>query len=131
MAIDPQAKLEQTLRMEEAGFIRGGGRIGGAVVSAIAIAWALFQLALPRFVLLDSITIRAVHLAFALVLVFLTYPFRKKKALASESSPKIPAFAYVLAGLAALSSLYIVLDWQGISTRPGVPICATPLQRSF
>ncbi len=122
MAIDPQAKLEETLRMEEAGFIRGGGRIGSAVVSTIAIAWAVFQLALPRFVLLDSITIRAVHLAFALVLVFLTYPFRKQKAPAPESSPKIPAIAYVLAGLAALSSLYIVLDWQGISTRPGVPI---------
>lgn len=122
MAIDRQAKLEQTLRMEETGFIRGGGRFGGAVVSTIAIAWALFQLALPRVVLLDSITIRAVHLAFALVLVFLTFPFRKKGALTTESSSRIPAIAYVFAGLAALSSLYIVLDWQGISTRPGVPI---------
>lgn len=107
--------------MEQEGFLRSGGRFGRGVVSIVALAWALFQLALPRFILLDSITIRAIHLAFAMILVFLTVPFRKKPAVLAESS-SIPVSAYILAGLAALSSLYIVLDWKGISTRPGVPI---------
>lgn len=118
MAIDRKTTLEQILRTEQEGFVRCGGRIDRAIVSAIAIAWALFQLALPRLVLLDSITIRAIHLAFALGLVFLTIPFRKR----APASPDIPAAAYILAALAALSSLYIVLDWKGISMRPGVPI---------
>ncbi|MDI6447901.1 TRAP transporter permease [Anaerobaca lacustris] len=122
MAIDRKARLERVLRTEEGGFLRCGGRIGRTVVSAIAVAWALFQLALPRFVLLDSITIRAIHLAFALVLVFLTIPFRKGTATSVGSSSRICAIACVLAALAALSSLYIVLDWRGISLRPGIPI---------
>ncbi len=122
MAIDRKARLEQALRMEEEGFLRSGGRIGRAVVAGLALAWALFQLALPRLLLLDSITIRAIHLAFAMALVFLTIPFRKSRALSAASTPGIPASAYIVAVLAALSSLYIVLDWQGISMRPGVPI---------
>jgi len=47
-------------------------KIDRAIIAVISTAWALFQLALPRFIILDSITIRAVHLAFAITLVFLT-----------------------------------------------------------
>ena len=49
------------------------------LIYVISILWALFQLALPQFILLDHITIRAIHLSFALFIVFLAFPFKRKK----------------------------------------------------
>ena len=94
------------------------------IISAISIAWALFQLALPRFIILDSITVRAVHLAFAITLVFLTIPIAKHKRQIRflNATSYIPLVDYILAGVACLSALYIVLDWVGISMRAGIPI---------
>ena len=90
----------------------------GILIAVISIGWALFQLALPSFIILDSITVRAVHLAFAITLVFLTIPIVKHK----RKTGCIPLMDYILAGFACLSVLYIVLDWTGISMRAGVPI---------
>jgi len=120
MAWFRKKETEQELLARESGFVRTGGRVDRAVVSGVALAWALFQLALPRFLLLDSITVRAVHLGFALSLVFLTLPARRGKPTAATG--RIPVTAYVLAVVGVLSALYIVLDWRGISTRPGLPI---------
>ncbi len=92
-------------------------------VSAVSITWALFQLALPRFIILDSITIRTLHLAFAVVLVFLTIPLAKRgreiKYINSRSY--IPLIDYILAIIGSCAVLYIVFDWTGISMRAGVP----------
>ncbi|UCC21875.1 MAG: TRAP transporter permease, partial [Planctomycetota bacterium] len=94
------------------------------VVAVISTAWALFQLALPRFVILDSITVRAVHLAFAVTLIFLTLPARRRKRMQQmlTVSSRVRLINYILAGLACLSALYIVFDWIGISMRAGMPI---------
>jgi TRAP transporter 4TM/12TM fusion protein len=56
-----------------------GFSISTWLVAALSIAWALFQLALPRFIILDSITVRAIHLAFAIILIFLTVSARRRK----------------------------------------------------
>ena len=48
------------------------------LIPTIAVCWSLFQLALPKWILLDTTYIRAIHLAFALTLVFLNYPLFKK-----------------------------------------------------
>ncbi len=95
-----------------------------AIIGVVSIAWALFQLALPRFIILDSITIRAVHLAFAITLVFLTIPIAKhrREVRFIHAKRHIPLMDYILAGFGCLSSLYIVLDWVGISERAGIPI---------
>ena len=98
---------------------------GRAIIGVISIAWALFQLALPRFIILDSITVRAVHLAFAVTLVFLTRPWRakhKREVRFINATRHIHFMDYILAGLACVSALYIVLDWVGISERAGIPI---------
>jgi TRAP transporter 4TM/12TM fusion protein len=95
------------------------------VIAVIALAWALFQLALPRFLILDSIKVRAIHLAFAVVLVFLTLPaaWRRRRILErkKESRP-IPILNYGLAILAGAAVLYIMLDWTGIAMRSGRPL---------
>ncbi len=90
------------------------------IVGFIAIGWAIFQLALPRFVILDSITIRAVHLAFAAVLVFFTIPFSKRKK-DIRFSRNISTVDFILGGIICFLALYIVFDWQGISMRAGIP----------
>ncbi len=104
--------------------IRNRRNVDKIIIAVLSIAWALFQLALPRFIILDSITVRAVHLAFAITLVFLTIPItkhkRKRKSLNATSYT--PIMNYILAGFACLSVLYIVLDWTGISMRAGIPI---------
>jgi TRAP transporter 4TM/12TM fusion protein len=104
--------------------IRNRRNVDKIIIAVLSIAWALFQLALPRFIILDSITVRAVHLAFAITLVFLTIPIakhkRKRKSL--NATRYTPIMNYILAGFASLSVLYIVLDWTGISMRAGIPI---------
>lgn len=90
------------------------------LISAIALIWALFQLALPKLILLDSIRIRAIHLAFALLLVFLISPVRKRgKIRASKSA--IPWYDYLLAIAGVFSALYLVLFWLPVSARSGSP----------
>lgn len=98
--------------------------INKIIIGTIAVAWALFQLALPRFIILDSITVRAVHLAFAVTLIFLTLPAsrRKQKQQLLTTTSCACLINYTLAGLACLSALYIVFDWTGISMRAGMPI---------
>ena len=98
---------------------------GRLIIAAVSAAWALFQLALPRLIILDSTTVRAVHLAFAITLVFLTYRggFKQKwKTDVPKAVSRIPLIDYILAGLACLSVLYFVFDWTGITMRAGLPI---------
>ncbi len=93
--------------------------------NTIAICWALFQLALTSFLILNSTYIRAIHLAFAMSLVFLTIPFFKKpkKHLGFLSvTDKIPLIDYAFAIIGAISALYIVLDYKGLALRSGSPI---------
>jgi TRAP transporter 4TM/12TM fusion protein len=95
-----------------------------SLISLTAITWALFQLALPGFLILDSIKIRAIHLAFALFLAFLILPFRKKRKKVSKNideKKRIPFLDYLLAVGGAISALYIMLDWEGIALRSGTP----------
>ena len=116
-------KRAEEILKEETGRIRQRRRIDRMVVSSVAVAWSMFQLALPRFVILDSITIRAVHLAFAVALVFLTIPmFKRRTGIRALSATRyIPTIDFVFAAAGCLLVLYIVVDWTGISMRAGVP----------
>ncbi len=104
------------------------------VVSITAVSWAFFQLALPGVLILDSIKIRSIHLAFALFLAFLILPFRKKgsatpthegtgSSVSGREEEKerlsLPDLFFAAAG--ALSALYLMLDWEKIATRSGAP----------
>jgi TRAP transporter 4TM/12TM fusion protein/TRAP transporter TAXI family solute receptor len=92
-------------------------------LTAPSIAWALFQLSLPKFIIMDSIKVRAIHLAFAVTLVFLTQPFlKKKKTLITKKS--IPLFDYILAVVACFAVLYLMFYWTDIAMRSGTPILA-------
>lgn len=96
--------------------------INKKIVYSISILWALFQLALPKFIILDSLVVRTIHLAFAMSLVFLTVPIFKPKGEIDYKKDKIPLYDYILGILGVLVVLYIVLDWTAISMRAGRPI---------
>ena len=114
----------EELLKRESGFVRDLPFFQALLVSGIAILWALFQLSLPSFLIIDSTMERAIHLAFALGLVFLVNPciknpFRFCSYLSIRD--RIPLMDYGLAALSVLAALYIVLDYEGIAMRAGIP----------
>ncbi len=89
------------------------------IVSAIAIIWSLFQLwyASPfpfmlNFGMFKGLPARAIHLGFALTLVFLIYPISKDK--------KISFFDVLISFVGAISCLYIYFFYDQLVERGGV-----------
>ncbi len=118
-----QESAEEILKTET-GFIRDLRPYEYYTVATIAILWVLFQLALPSFLIIDSTKERAIHLAFAITLLFLVSPCLKRptKYLGFLSvKDRIPVIDYILAALGALTALYIALDYEGLAMRAGAP----------
>lgn len=103
-------------------------------IPVVAIAWSLFQIyiAIPfpnteffhRFHALETTYIRAIHLAFALLLIFLGRPFLKRpwfglKWLAARD--RLSIVDGLLGVLAAVSALYLVINHANIVSRLGDP----------
>jgi len=110
---------------EELGLRRLEGPIKWAI-PAVALCWSLFQLSLSSFLLLDSTYIRAIHLAFAFLIVFLSYPTLKRdigipglRWLGEKHD--LPLVDVAIAVFAALAALYIAIDYEGIPSRVGRP----------
>ena len=113
---------------EEAEF--GSRRLSGApkyIIPCIAAAWSLFQLSLPEILILDSVYVRCIHLAFAIMLVYLSYPAFKKmetKGVFSFLSVKnrIHFVDYALGIIAASAALYLAMNYVELAERQGAPI---------
>jgi TRAP transporter 4TM/12TM fusion protein len=130
--------LEETEEAKEAKRIAEEAEFGGKhhagfmkiLIAVIAASWSLFQLSLASILMLDSVIVRSVHLAFAISLVFLSYPFFRKPKKRGKSKilhylsrrDKATAFDIACAIGAALTALYIVFEYQGLSTRQGALI---------
>ncbi len=118
--IDVAKKLAE----EEEGIGRKPEGWQKVLIPLVAVSWSLFQLSLPKLLLLDTTYIRAIHLAFALALVFLNYPLLRKplfgiKALADHKN--IPIIDIILAAASAYCALYIVFYFDAITQRYGSP----------
>ena len=95
------------------------------VVPVIGVIWSLFQLSIASWWILDTIFIRAIHLGFALLMVYLNYPVFKEtrfglKFLSIKN--RIPPWDFVIAAIACFAAVYIAIDYEGISYRYGAPI---------
>ena len=115
---------EELLR-SETGDIRRLRKHENLIVAFVAISWALFQLALAGFLVLGSTQTRAIHLCFALTLLFLLNPCLKhpgKNLQFLSVTDRIPIMDYCLAIVAAISALYIVFDYEGLAMRAGMPM---------
>jgi TRAP transporter 4TM/12TM fusion protein len=95
---------------------------------AIAILWSLFQLSVASWLLMDTLFIRAVHLAFAIVLVYWNIPMLKYSPAKRPDLKqllffnRITVLDMILGVAAAVSALYIIWDFEGIASRYGAPI---------
>ncbi|MCL6610580.1 MAG: TRAP transporter permease [Peptococcaceae bacterium] len=85
------------------------------VVAALAVAFSLFQLYTANFGTFDAQIQRAVHLSFALSLVYLLYPARR-----SWPRNRLHWLDAVLAVLAAATPIYIVKFYQELVLRAGI-----------
>ena len=95
------------------------------LVPIVALAWSLFQLSLSSWLLLDSTYVRSIHLAFALFLIYVSFPTFKRQINIPglrwlSATDRIPVMDLVLALFAAFLALYIVIDFEGIASRVGL-----------
>jgi TRAP transporter 4TM/12TM fusion protein len=98
------------------------------ITIVVAISWSLFQLSTASWLLLDTLFIRAIHLAFAISLIFMNIPMFK---FTPNWRPdlrwlfamhRVTIVDYVFAFLASFAALYIFIDRDGIAMRYGQPI---------
>ncbi|MBS0247393.1 MAG: TRAP transporter permease [Proteobacteria bacterium] len=92
-------------------------------IFGVALAWALFQLwyasPLPylfNFGVVNDGKARIIHLAFAFLLVFTTFPAFK-----ASSRDRIPVGDWILALLSVGATLYLMVFYDAIALRPGLP----------
>jgi TRAP transporter 4TM/12TM fusion protein len=121
---DSGLEVARKLAEEEEGIGRKPEGWQKYLIPTIAVCWSLFQLALPKWILLDTTYIRAIHLAFALVLVYLNYPLFKKPVFGLtyfSEHKKIPILDMLIAAVAAFAALYLILYYDDIVIRYGSP----------
>lgn len=86
------------------------------VVSIIAVIFALFQLSIASWLVMDAMTLRAWHILFLLTLAFLLFPARRR----GKLKLKRPT---VYDGLCALTGYfafgYLILNYTKITLRGG------------
>lgn len=121
-----EALAQHLLEEVETGLRHPTHGVGRWIIPTIAMAWSLFQLALPKFILLETIHVRAIHLAFAITLAFLCFPTLKSGGKRGfgflAAKDRLHWIDYGLAILACLSALYISLDYSNIVLRAGLPL---------
>jgi TRAP transporter 4TM/12TM fusion protein len=122
---DEGLELARRMAEEEEGIGRRPRGLEKYVIPTIAVAWSLFQLSIASWLILDSTFIRAIHLGFAMLIVFLNYPLFKKERFGLKflsATDRIPIFDYLMAIVACLAALYIAIDYAGMTARYGAPI---------
>ena len=87
------------------------------LVMIIAVAMSCFHFYTSGFGLLLAQKQGAVHLAFTLALVFLLYPMSSKQSKTSG----IPFYDYIIAAIGVASALYLVVFFNELTTRAGLP----------
>jgi TRAP transporter 4TM/12TM fusion protein len=92
------------------------------IIAILAVAWSAFQLSIASFWILDTVTIRSIHLAFALLLAFMLYPARSRSRGAPDPAGRGSAFAIALGISAFAAALYITADYVGLAGRQGAPL---------
>ena len=93
---------------------------------AVCLGWSFLQLwyasPLPftlRVFVLNATEMRSLHLAFALLLAYLAYPFSRR-----SSREAIPLLDWAMAVAGAFCAAYLFLFYRELSTRPGEPTTA-------
>ena len=122
---DDGLEIAKRMAEEEEGVGRRPRGASRYVIPTICVIWSFFQLSIASWLILDTVFIRAIHLGFALLVVFLNYPLFKESRLGLKflsAKNRIPIFDYAIAIIACAAAIYIAADYGGINERYGVPI---------
>ncbi len=123
--VDDGLAKAKRMAEEEEGVGRRPKGMARYAIPTVAVVWSLFQLSIASWWVLDSTFTRAIHLGFALLLVYLNYPLLKKPLPGLKflsATDRIPWFDWAISIVAALSAVYIAIDYDGLTTRYGAPI---------
>jgi len=124
LGLQRKLKSAEELLKEETGDVRALRLHERILVSIIAICWALFQLALPSILVLDSTQTRALHLAFAMALLYLLMPCWKQRRKTFGFlcvTDRIPLIDYACTILGTFTALYLAIFYAEIAMRAGAP----------
>ena len=122
---DDGLELARRLAEEEEGVGRKPSGPTRWIIPTIAVLWSLFQLSIASFWVLDSTFTRAIHLGFAMLLIYLNFPMFKKPRFGLDflsTRSRIPLIDFGIAIVACLCALYIAIDYNGMIERSGSPI---------
>jgi TRAP transporter 4TM/12TM fusion protein len=122
---DEGLELAKRMAEEEEGIGRRPRGYAQYVIPFVCVVWSLFQLSIASWLIIDSTFIRAIHLGFALLVVYLNYPLFKKARFGLRyfsAVDRIPILDYVVGIIAAFAALYIAIDFVGMTSRYGDPI---------
>jgi TRAP transporter 4TM/12TM fusion protein len=121
---EPSLNLAEELVAAETG-ARAHDGVTGKVIAAIAVAWSLFQLwyasPLPFLVaryipVLNDTEARAIHLAFAFLLAYVSFPALKR-----SPRDRVPLLDWVFGIAGAVSAGYLFVFNDALASRPGLP----------
>jgi TRAP transporter 4TM/12TM fusion protein len=122
---DDGLEIAKRMAEEEEGMGRRPKGWAKWLIPTIAVCWSLFQLSIASWLIVDSTFTRAIHLGFALLIVYLNYPLFKRPKFGIDyfsATNRIPMLDMVISVIAAVSALYIALDYDGLILRYGAPI---------
>jgi TRAP transporter 4TM/12TM fusion protein len=91
------------------------------ITAVVGIGWCLFQLYAAAVTIYEMFIMRPIHVVFALLLCFVSYPLLRKR------STRLTWFDYALAGLVAFIGIYVLLNLGRITTRIQFVDTLTPL----
>ena len=110
---------------------RTPGGLTRLVIVNLAVLWSLFQLwissplpfwvaeidsSLQKYVMFNDSMARSIHLSFAVFLVYLAFPLRKR-----SPRNRVPLYDWALALIAAFCAGYLFLFYTALSGRQGSP----------
>ena len=125
---DIVGEYREIVQNGEHGLIGDKTGISEKITFVVALCWALFQMSTASWLLLDSLYVKAFHLAFALALIFLNLPALKSSTKSRWdlrillAMKRVTIVDWLLGIVGVIAALYIVIDYAGISERPGQPI---------
>src|ERR1041385_4864578 len=125
IAPNTREKLEAMVAEADTGGRKPVG-FAQAFIFTVSLAWSFFQLwyasPLPyqfEFGVLNDGQARIVHLTFAFLLAFTTFP-----ALKSSPRNRVPITDWALAALGVAAAMYLLVFYRDIALRPGLPTTA-------
>ncbi|MGM9320301.1 TRAP transporter permease [Deinococcus aquaticus] len=97
----------------------GGRKLQGAqkwLVTLLAVAWCVYQMYAAQVGDIDTLTLRATHLAFAFALAYLVFPFRKTP---GRPQTRVPWYDWILGIGATATAVYLIARYPNIAGEQG------------